>query len=384
LLDRIYDDFTTKVAEGRKLPKEKVLEIAKGRVWTGEDAKALGLVDELGGFPVAVRLVREAAGLPVDAKIHLKEFPLKKSPLEALLAAVPTIAKKPARQRWRARSKSSSRWRASRVNSGSVPIPMPCGCQNSAWNRNGNQRSRGQYLMVKKLNQACVLTINGGSSSIKFALYQTGDLQKRRLYGKVDRIGLSGTGLTFHDPTGKAQDSRGIAASNHKSAAKFLIDWLEEQDDFASVRAVGHRVVHGMTHTEPERVTPELLDELHRLRPYDPDHLPREIELIEAFRQRHPKLPQVACFDTAFHRTMPRVAKILPIPRRFDTKGIQRYGFHGLSYAYLMEETRTTRRPGGNKAASFLRILATARVWLPCGTAKVSTPAWVSRRQRDW
>jgi protease-4 len=93
-LDRVYDDFTTKVAEGRKLSKEKVLEIAKGRVWTGEDAKALGLVDELGGFPVAVRLVREAAGLPVDAKIRLKEFPLKKSPLEALLSGGPDNSQK--------------------------------------------------------------------------------------------------------------------------------------------------------------------------------------------------------------------------------------------------------------------------------------------------
>ncbi|HXI83465.1 MAG TPA: acetate/propionate family kinase [Verrucomicrobiae bacterium] len=211
--------------------------------------------------------------------------------------------------------------------------------------------------MAKKLNQACVLTINGGSSSIKFALYQTGDLQKRRLYGKVDRIGLSGTNLTFRDRTGKPQDSRRIAASDHKSAAKFLIDWIEQQDGFSSVRAVGHRVVHGMTHTEPERVTPELLDELHRLRPYDPEHLPREIELMEAFRQRHPKLPQVACFDTAFHRTMPRVAKLLPIPRRFDAKGIQRYGFHGLSYAYLMEELARLGDPAATKGRVILAHL---------------------------
>jgi acetate kinase len=93
-----------------------------------------------------------------------------------------------------------------------------------------------------------------------------------------------------------------------------------------------------MQHTAPELVTPELLDELHRISPYDPDHLPSEIELIQTFRQRHPKLPQVACFDTAFHHTMPRVAKLLPIPRRYDAKGVQRYGFHGLSYAYLLEE----------------------------------------------
>jgi acetate kinase len=205
--------------------------------------------------------------------------------------------------------------------------------------------------------QTSVLTINGGSSSIKFVLYQTGEPPKRTLSGKVDRIGLSGTNLTFHDPTGKPQNSRNIAAADHKSAAKSLIDWLEEQPGFASVGAVGHRVVHGMTHTEPERVTPELLDELHRLRPYDPDHLPREIELIEAFRQRHPKLLQVACFDTAFHRTMPRVAKLLPIPRRFDAKGIQRYGFHGLSYAYLMEELAHLGDPAATKGRVILAHL---------------------------
>jgi acetate kinase len=205
--------------------------------------------------------------------------------------------------------------------------------------------------------QTSVLTINGGSSSIKFVLYQTGEPLERRLYGKVDRIGLSGTNLTFHDRTGKPQNSRSIAASDHKSAAKFLIDWLEEQDGFASVRAMGHRVVHGMKHTEPEVVTQKLLDELHRLRPYDPDHLPREIELIEVFRQRHPQLPQVACFDTAFHRALPRVARLLPIPRRFDTKGIQRYGFHGLSYAYLMEELARLGDPAATKGRVILAHL---------------------------
>ena len=202
-----------------------------------------------------------------------------------------------------------------------------------------------------------VLTINGGSSSIKFALYQTGEPLKRGLYGKVDRIGLSGTNLTFHDPTRNQPDSRSLAASDHKSAANLLIDWLEAQDSFASVRAVGHRVVHGMKHIQPEIVTQELLDELHRIRPYDPDHLPREIELIEAFRQRHPKLPQLACFDTAFHKTMPRVAKLLPIPRRFDAKGIQRYGFHGLSYAFLMEELARLGDPAATKGRVVLAHL---------------------------
>jgi acetate kinase len=198
-----------------------------------------------------------------------------------------------------------------------------------------------------------ILTINGGSSSIKFALYHVEEQLKRGLHGKVDRIGLSGTNLTFNDPALNQRDSRSLSADDHKSAANFLINWLEEQNQFASVRAVGHRVVHGMKHTEPELLTQELLDELHRISPNDPEHLPREIELIETFRQRHPKLPQLACFDTAFHHTMPRVAKILPIPRRFDANGVQRYGFHGLSYAYLMEELARL----GDPAATAGRVI---------------------------
>jgi acetate kinase len=202
-----------------------------------------------------------------------------------------------------------------------------------------------------------ILIINGGSSSIKFALYQIDDPLKRGLYGKVDRIGLSGTNLTFNEPTKKRPEGRKFAATDHRSAANFLIDWLESRPDFAAVKAVGHRVVHGMKHLAPEIITKDLLDELHRISPYDPDHLPREIELIEAFRQRHPKLPQLACFDTAFHQTMPRVAKLLPIPRRFDAKGIQRYGFHGLSYAYLMEELVRLGDPAATKGRVILAHL---------------------------
>jgi len=189
-----------------------------------------------------------------------------------------------------------------------------------------------------KTDFPCVLTINGGSSSIKFAIYQTGEESKRQLHGKLDRIGLSGTNLTFRNSDGEQQTTHSLDASDHKSAAQFLIGWLEGQEGFASVGSVGHRVVHGMHHTAPEWVTQELLDELHRISPYDPEHLPGEIALIEIFRQRHPKLPQLACFDTAFHGTMPKVAKLLPIPRRYAATGVERYGFHGLSYAYLMEE----------------------------------------------
>ncbi|MBX9637268.1 MAG: acetate/propionate family kinase [Nitrosomonas sp.] len=200
-----------------------------------------------------------------------------------------------------------------------------------------------------------ILTINGGSSSIKFALYQIGEPLVRMLHGKIDRIGLPDTSLEFND---RIRNQRGISsfvASDPKSAANSLIDWFGRQHGFASIRAVGHRVVHGMKHTEPVIATQELLDELHRIVPFDPEHLPREIELIEAFRERRPKLPQVACFDTAFHHTMPRVAKLLPIPRRYDAQGFQRYGFHGLSYAYLMQELE---RLAGTQAANGRVILA--------------------------
>ena len=200
-----------------------------------------------------------------------------------------------------------------------------------------------------------ILAINGGSSSIKFALYRSGEPLKQTLLGKIDRIGLPGTNLTFNELTRDEQESPAIHVSDKKSAANFLLDWLEAQNGFSTVRAVGHRVVHGMNHTGPERISGELLEELSRIAPYDPDHMPAEIELIEAFRQRHPDLPQVACFDTAFHCTMPRVATLLPVPRRFDARGIRRYGFHGLSYAYLVEELT---RLAGKEAIQRRVILA--------------------------
>jgi len=202
-----------------------------------------------------------------------------------------------------------------------------------------------------------LLAINGGSSSIRFALYEMGEPLRRRLVGKVDRVGLSGMTLTFKNSDGTPPDGRTITIDDHQSAVAFLLDWLETQQGFASVRAVGHRVVHGMTHTEPERVTPELLDELRRIRPYDPEHLPLEIELIEMFRQRRPTLPQVACFDTAFHRTMPRVASLLPIPRRYEAAGVRRYGFHGLSYELLMEELARLGDPAATKGRVILAHL---------------------------
>jgi len=202
-----------------------------------------------------------------------------------------------------------------------------------------------------------LLTINGGSSSIRFALYAAGESLRLLLHGKLDRIGVRGTNLIVKDAAGDQQDNCAIEVADHRAAVSVLLDWLDAQQTSASIKAVGHRVVHGMMHTGPELITPELLAELHRITPYDPEHLPREIELIEAIRQRHPSLPQVACFDTAFHRGMPRVAKLLPIPRRYQAKGVERYGFHGLSYAYLMEELLRLGDPAACKGRVILAHL---------------------------
>jgi acetate kinase len=201
---------------------------------------------------------------------------------------------------------------------------------------------------------SALLTLNAGSSSIRFALYQNGGRLERRLHGKVDRIGLSGTSLSFNDPAKSQQCSRRLTAPDHAAATEYLMDWLAEQEGFAGIAGVGHRVVHGMQRSAPAWVTPELLQELHRISPYDPEHLPSEIALIEAFSRRYPQLPQLACFDTAFHQGMPRLAKLLPLPRRLEAQGVQRYGFHGLSYAYLIEELLRMGEPAANKGRAIL------------------------------
>jgi acetate kinase len=201
-----------------------------------------------------------------------------------------------------------------------------------------------------------ILALNGGSSSIKFAVYQTGDPLARQLHGKVEGIGSRSTTFTFEESVRNEQDSRGIGELDHPSAATFLIDWIERQFGLSSLTAAGYRVVNGgPSYSEPQRVTQTLLDELRRISPYAPEHLPSEIALIDLFRDRTPDVPHVACFDTAFHRQMPPVAKIVPIPRRFRAKGIERYGFHGLSYSFLMDELV---RVAGAQAAQERLILA--------------------------
>ncbi len=201
-----------------------------------------------------------------------------------------------------------------------------------------------------------ILAINAGSSSIKFALFANGEALRRTLVGRLDGIGLGESTLHVVGENPGDRESRIVNAPNHSVAVSVLMDWFADHRARIAFAAVGHRVVHGGPRfAAPQLITAEVLDELQALSPFAPKHLPEEILLAQAFHQRFPDLPQVACFDTAFHHDLPRVASLLPIPRRFEAQGVRKYGFHGLSYSYLMDELA---RLDGHAAAKGRVILA--------------------------
>jgi acetate kinase len=201
-----------------------------------------------------------------------------------------------------------------------------------------------------------VLAINAGSSSIRFAQFTGGTPPLRVRWGKIDRIGGRDAELVVADG-GTPAPQAGVDGTSFPSAVESLLKWLEAQAWFGEVEAVGHRVVHGLTHTMPQRATRELLTDLKRIGALDPDHLPQEVQLVEAIGRRLPDLPQVLCFDTAFHRDLPRRSVLLPIPRRYEAAGIRRYGFHGLSYTYLMGELARLRDPSAARGRVILAHL---------------------------
>jgi acetate kinase len=180
---------------------------------------------------------------------------------------------------------------------------------------------------------AHILTLNGGSSSIKFALY-TADTLTPTLAGQIERIGSPHTRL-LAEPINAPPETHELDAADHRAAARQLIEYIRPR--LSSIAAVGHRVVHGGLHLlDHQPITPELLAQLRSNLLLDLTHLPREIALIDAFVSALPTLPQFACFDTAFFKHLPLVAQQLPIPRQFLESGIRRFGFHGLSYTYLL------------------------------------------------
>jgi acetate kinase len=201
-----------------------------------------------------------------------------------------------------------------------------------------------------------ILTINGGSSSLKFSVYTNAEPSELKLKGSIERIGQSDALLHFTD-AGKQKQSLQVQTRNMEEAGSFLTDWLEKRKNIQPIISIGHRIVHGMEHTKAEPITDALIEELQQISAYDPDHLPAEIGLINIFRDKFPGLIQVACFDTSFHTSLPRVARLLPIPRRFDRQGIRRYGFHGLSYSYLMEELIRAKEPAATNGRIILAHL---------------------------
>jgi acetate kinase len=201
-----------------------------------------------------------------------------------------------------------------------------------------------------------LLAINAGSSSIKFSLFDAGDSLRRILAGTIERIGLPEATLQVKGLDRADNFERAVTAPDHEAAVAALMDWIEGRDEKSTITAAGHRIVNGgPKYGQPQRIDAEMLEELRKLSSFDLEHMPQEILLIEAFQRRYPELPQVACFDTAFHHDLPRVASMLPIPRRFEALGVRRYGFHGLSYAYLMGELE---RLAGATAAQGRVILA--------------------------
>ena len=189
-----------------------------------------------------------------------------------------------------------------------------------------------------------LLTINTGSSSLKAALYRLREdtTETPELRVEAIRIGGRGGSVRLVDGRGETLDECRDDLPDHAAALDALMsrlrDWGLDRDNLA---AAGHRVVHGGDrHREPQRVAPGVVADLRALVPIDPNHLPQAIAAIEAVGRAYPAVPQVACFDTAFHRRMPRVARLYALPSRLAKEGIIRYGFHGLSYEYVIEELR--------------------------------------------
>ena len=207
-----------------------------------------------------------------------------------------------------------------------------------------------------KSASAHIITVNGGSSSVKFALFSSDERPARQLNGLIERVGSPDATLVVIDRDGTTIDRRPLGTADHKQAAEQIADWLARRVGNDDVLGVGHRIVHGGVHlVEHQVVTAQVMSALRDATSLDLAHLPREIPLIEVFQRRFTGVPQIACFDTAFHHPLPRVAKLLPIPRKYDEAGVRRLGFHGLSYTFLMDELG---RLGGPDAAGGKVILA--------------------------
>src|SRR3954447_13921422 len=183
------------------------------------------------------------------------------------------------------------------------------------------------------------VVISAGSSSLKFCVFRRPDSQPWLIEtrGQIEGIGTAPR-FTAKDGGGKSVLDRQLdpSVNDGRKALGAVADWLNGLYGGAAVRGVGHRIVHGgAKYTGPTIVTPEVLDDLRTLIPLAPLHQPYNLQAIEAVAERLPDVPQVACFDTSFHRGQPAVAELVPLPKDIRDSGVQRYGFHGLSYEYI-------------------------------------------------
>lgn len=190
-----------------------------------------------------------------------------------------------------------------------------------------------------RMSADATLVLNAGSSSIKFALYQRGAVRAAQaaMAGQIDGQG-AGARFVAHDASGRLfnDTTLAIGAGGHDSTVGRLLDWIDRHFKRFRIAAVGHRVVHGgERYRAPARVDAAVLEYLQSLVPLAPLHQPHNLAVIAEVERRLPGVAQVACFDTAFHRTQPRIEQIFGLPRRFADAGVRRYGFHGLSYEYI-------------------------------------------------
>jgi acetate kinase len=219
-----------------------------------------------------------------------------------------------------------------------------------------------------------ILTINGGSSSIKFAAYSTPGLG-RVFGGRIERVGTPEARLIADGREEK------VHARSEREGAQVIVAYMRQRPGAESVTAIGHRVVHGGLHLlAHQKITTDVLSLLREAVPMDLAHLPGEIELIEAFGAAYPSVPQVACFDTAFFRDLPHIAQLFAIPREISEKGIRRFGFHGISYTYLMAKLEELAGPDAARGRVVLAHLgagasmAAVRDGKPIDTTMAFTP----------
>jgi acetate kinase len=209
---------------------------------------------------------------------------------------------------------------------------------------------------MNKQDKHKILTINSGSSSLKFALYRMGNSEELFFSGSFSEIGEENGLFQVKNNQNETVVRQNLNIPDHHTALQTFSKWLKEDYPEHSLTAIGHRIVHGgKDYTKPEFITGKLTSALNQLIPFAPDHLPHQIKAIESLHKIYPELRQVACFDTSFHSKIPQTAKMFAVTRELFRQGVQRYGFHGLSYEYILSELE---RNGDKSSAKGRLIIA--------------------------